>query len=228
MGDYRVFYQFGDEWVSLLGIRRRSEDTYSAMPAGSGSPALPPDSDDDLDVLMGDKPVSKFTFKLQETGRKLPFPITAEWLKSVGVSAASRPALIRCTTEEDLLSLPLPDETLACVLDAMFPPSLERVVQQPDLVVSSAEDLVRFKEGDLLGFLLRLDDEQIALTSWALNGPTLIRGGAGTGKSTVAMYRVKAVLERVGATGRERILFTTYTRALLAATKQLLGQLLTP
>jgi superfamily I DNA/RNA helicase len=43
----------------------------------------------------------------------------------------------------------------------------------------------------------------------------------------VAMYRVKAVLERAGATGRERVLFTTYTRALLGASQQLLEQLLT-
>ena len=37
------------------------------------------------------------------------------------------------------------------------------------------------------------------LTCWALQGPTLVRGGAGTGKSTVAIYRVKALLERPGA-----------------------------
>ena len=112
---------------------------------------------------------------------------------------------MNCTTEEDLLALTVPDEVLAPVLDAMFPPSLDRVAQQPDLVVPSTEDLVKFRKGDLLGFLLRLDDEQMGLTSWALNGPTMIRGGAGTGKSTVAMYRVKALLERQGATRARRL-----------------------
>jgi superfamily I DNA/RNA helicase len=122
----------------------------------------------------------------------------------------------------------VPDETMARVLDAMFPPSLSRVVQQPDLVVPSPDDLVRFRDGDLLAFLLRLDEDQLALTRWALSGPTMIRGGAGTGKSTIAMYRVRAVLDRPGQSGRERVLFTTYTRALLAATQQLLAQLLMP
>ena len=228
VGHYRVFYQFGNDWVSLLGIRRRSEDTYSALPESSGSPVLPPDSEDDLDVLLAETPAPKFTFKPKEIGRKLPFAITAEWLKTLGVPASSRSALINCTTDEDLLALTVPDEVLARVLEAIFPPSLERVVQQPDLVVPSAEDLVRFREGDLLGFLLRLDDEQMALAGWALNGPTLIRGAAGTGKSTVAMYRLKALLDRPSASGTERVLFTTYTRALLAATQQLLDQLLTP
>ncbi len=28
LADHRVFYRFGDGWISLLGIRRRAEDTY--------------------------------------------------------------------------------------------------------------------------------------------------------------------------------------------------------
>jgi mRNA-degrading endonuclease RelE of RelBE toxin-antitoxin system len=227
VGDHRVFYQFGDSWVSLLGIRRRNEATYTDLPQSAGVGALPPPTNEDLDHALSNPPASQFTFKAKENGRKLPIPITDEWLDQIGVPKTARGALLQCGTEEDLLSLALPDEVLVRVLDAMFPPSLERVAQQPDLVVPSTQDLVRFKEGDLLGFLLRLDEEQKALTNWALTGPTMIRGGAGTGKSTVAMYRVKAVLERPGATGSERVLFTTYTRALLGASQQLLGQLLT-
>lgn len=227
VGDYRVFYQFGDEWISLLGIRRRNEATYEALPEGSGSGPLPPESDDDLDAVLAPEPEKVFTFRPHESGRKLPFEISIGWLNSLGIPASARAALIRCKTEEHLLGLALPDEVMARVVDAMFPPSIERVAQQPDLVVASTDDLVRFKEGDLLGFLLRLDDEQLALTNWALNGPTMIKGGAGTGKSTVAIYRVKAVLERPGGTGLEKLLFTTYTRALVAASQQLLGQLLT-
>src|SRR5690606_21160958 len=56
----------------------------------------------------------------------------------------------------------------------------------------------------------------------------MVRGGAGTGKSTVALYRVKEVLEDAKATGKETVLFTTYTQALLTVTRQLLEQLLSP
>jgi superfamily I DNA/RNA helicase len=122
----------------------------------------------------------------------------------------------------------VPSGVLARVVDAIFPPSLRRVVSQPDLIVPSPEHLVRYKEGDLLGFLLNLDADQRKLTSWALAGPTMVTGGAGTGKSTVALYRVKEVLERSGSSGKERLLFTTYTRALLTVTRQLLEQLLSP
>src|SRR5439155_20169344 len=63
---------------------------------------------------------------------------------------------------------------------------------------------------------------------WALKGPPMVKGGAGTGKSTVALYRAKALLEGATDRGDERLLFTTYTRALIAASQQLLGQLLAP
>ena len=226
VGDYRVFYRFGDDWVNLLGVRRRKEDTYRGIPDEDESPSLPPDFDDDLDELMKPSQARSFNFESKSTENKLPIEITSDWLKEQKVPPAAFPFLLRCNTEEDLLEAPIDAGVLAQLLDTIYPPSLEAVSQQPDLVVPSTEALVKYKEGDLLGFLLRLDDEQVRLTRWALKGPTMIRGGAGTGKSTVALYRVKEVLERAGASGKETVLFTTYTRALLAVTQQLLEQIL--
>lgn len=224
--DHRVFYRFGEDWISLLGVRRRREDTYDGLPADAPD-ALPPDEDEDLDALLSRAERRTFSFEpiLHET--PLPEPITPELLRELGVPVSAVPVLLRCATEDALLQAAVPAEVLGRVVDRLFPPSIERLDQQPDLVVPSTADLVRYKEGDLLGFLLRLDDDQLKLTRWALQGPTMVRGGAGTGKSTVALYRVKALLERPGATGRERVLFTTYTRALLTVTRQLLEQLLT-
>jgi mRNA-degrading endonuclease RelE of RelBE toxin-antitoxin system len=227
VADHRVFYQFGDGWVSLLGIRRRREDTYDSMPS-EGSPALPPDAEVDLDELLEEKPLPQFMFSSVAQTQPLPIEITREWLKELGIPASTHATLIRCRSEDDLLEAAVSSEVLARVVDAIFPPSLRRVATQPDLIVPSPEHLVRYKEGDLLGFLLNLDAEQRKLTSWALSGPTMVTGGAGTGKSTIALYRVKEVLDRAGSTGKERLLFTTYTRALLTVTKQLLQQLLTP
>ncbi|MEQ1564184.1 MAG: 3'-5' exonuclease [Myxococcota bacterium] len=225
--DHRVFYRFGEDWISLLGLRRRREDTYEGLPPETAD-ALPPDEDDDLDALLArsEPPTFAFAPVVQET--PLPEPITPEVLRELGIPVSAVPVLLRCTTEEALLEAAVPPDVLGRVVDRLFPPSIERLDQQPDLVVPSTADLVRYKEGDLLGFLLRLDEDQLKLTRWALQGPTMVRGGAGTGKSTVALYRVKALLERPGATGRERVLFSTYTRALLTVTRQLLEQLLTP
>ncbi len=227
VGEHRVFYRFGNDWVSLLGLRRRHEDTYRDIPAARGEPSLPPDEEDDLDALLIQQPAA-FSFTPVDEETPLPFELTKGWLTKLGISLSTHPVLVRCRTEEDLLDAPVPSEVLARVLDAIFPPSLEGLVQQPDLLVPSTEHLVRYKEGDLLGFLLNLDEDQLKLTRWALKGPTMVWGGAGTGKSTVALYRIKAVLERAGTTGRERVLLTTYTRALQAVSRQLLEQILTP
>ncbi len=229
VGDYRVFYRFGEDWVSLLGVRRRREDTYRAMPEAESAPVVAPDFDDDLDELLEASAPRQFQFEREQASAKaLPVALTKDWLKAHGVPPSAFPFLLRVKTEEELLEAPIPGEVLTTVLDAIFPPSLDAVARQPDLVVPSTEHLVRYKEGDLLGFLLRLDEEQVRLTRWAMKGPTMVRGGAGTGKSTVALYRVKEVLERPGATGTETVLFTTYTRALITVTRQLLEQILTP
>lgn len=225
--DHRVFYRFGEDWISLLGIRRRQEDTYDGVPDAAADAPPPDDGDDDLDALIAASQPKVFQLKTALPETPLPEPITQELLRELAVPVSSVPTLLRCTTEEALLEASVPSDVLARVVDRLFPPTIERLDQQPDLVVPSTRDLVRFKEGDLLGFLLRLDEDQLELTRWALKGPTMVRGGAGTGKSTVALYRVKALLERPGASGAERVLFTTYTRSLLTVTQQLLEQLLT-
>ena len=229
VGDHRVFYRYGESWISLLGVRRRREDTYKGIDAAQTAPELPPEIEDDLDELLVEAPAPVFSFQqpVEDAGTPLPMEITAKWLRELGVPLAAIPLLVRCKTEDDLMEAAVAGEVLTMVIEAIFPPTLQELESQPDLVVPSTDALIRYKEGDLLGFLLQLDPEQQKFTRWAMKGPTMVRGGAGTGKSTVALYRVKELLERKGATGKEKVLFTTYTKALLTVTKQLLEQLLT-
>ena len=72
-------------------------------------------------------------------------------------------------------------------MDALFPRPITEVIDQPDFVLADAEDLVRFKEGDLKGFLLKLDPEQEKVADRGVKGPALIKGGPGSGKSTVEL-----------------------------------------
>jgi superfamily I DNA/RNA helicase len=119
----------------------------------------------------------------------------------------------------------------------MFERPLIQVMEQPDLVLHDVDDLLRYKEGELLAFLLKLSPEQEKYAHWSpqVTGPTLVKGSPGTGKSTVALYRIRSLLEQLlknsnGKGGAEKpsILFTTYTNALVEASKQLLQQLLGP
>jgi mRNA-degrading endonuclease RelE of RelBE toxin-antitoxin system len=231
VGDHRLFYTFGDGWIRLLAIRRRDDRTYrdGFEQVHADAPEAPASNDDDaVDAALARESSRTFHFDAAASpqGRPLPRPLTAEWLDALKVPAPHHAALLRCTREDELLDAPVPTEVAERVLDALFPRPLAEIAQQPDLLVRSTDDLVRYAEGDLIAFLLRLDPAQERLTRWALKGPTLVKGGAGTGKSTVALYRVRELLGRKGARSDATVLFTTYTRALERATGQLLDQLL--
>jgi superfamily I DNA/RNA helicase len=109
----------------------------------------------------------------------------------------------------------------------MYPASVTDVVDQPNLLVEKPEDLERYARGDLLDFLLLLDDDQKRFVDWGLKGPTLVKGGPGSGKSTVAMYRIRSLVAQPVEKGKKiSILFTTYTNALVEFSRQLIDRLM--
>ena len=135
---------------------------------------------------------------------------------------------MHCRTEDDLAGADVPEWVLKRVMDVLWPPDVEQLARQPDQVLVRPEDLERYAEGTLRGFLLHLDEAQRRYTDWALAGPTLVKGGPGSGKSTVALYRARALVEHtLESEGRvPEMLFTTYTNALTNFSESLLCQLL--
>jgi superfamily I DNA/RNA helicase/mRNA-degrading endonuclease RelE of RelBE toxin-antitoxin system len=138
------------------------------------------------------------------------------------------PKLIRCRTEDELMEADVPDWVLGRVMDALWPPDVQQLARQPDQLLVKPEDLERYAEGALRSFLLHLDDTQRRYTDWALSGPTLVKGGPGSGKSTVALYRARVVIDHALRTTKRLpdVLFTTYTNALTNFSESLLCQLL--
>ncbi len=232
---FRVMYVFDDTHVSVLDIRPREDDhaTYSGLPApehqGAGPDADLPEAPD-----AKAKPASvppPFLEVPASESTALPRPITEELLAALRVPEAFWAALTACDSEEALLDCDaVPEQHRLAVVDGLVGRPVEELLAQPDLLVPAADDLLRYREGELLGFLLRLDPEQEKFVHWAADakGPTLLKGGPGTGKSTVALHRVKVFVQKLRAAGvpKPRILFTTYTRALTRVSEQLLEQLL--
>lgn len=165
----------------------------------------------------------------EPTGEKIPMAITQEVLARFQVPAQYQRALLAAVTEDDLLEAVGDNQPLFQTLYNWLynQPGLPDIAQQPDFVLSHAGDLERFLKGDLLAFLLYLDPEQRALVDFSLKGPTLVKGGPGSGKSTVALYRIRELFENPPLPGLEpRILFTTYTKALIKSSEQQLAQLM--
>lgn len=229
-GNYRIFYTFESPHISLLTLRLRNDDTY--------------DEDLDAEFLGGFDPQfpeyreqspidwAKFLQPATQPARELPEVITEELLFNLRVPASYHKRLLQAKTEDELFecSPDVPDEHIVYIHDYLFKRPLYQIVEQPDFVLQQVNDLARYKEGELLGFLLKLSPEQEKYVDWAINasGPTLLKGGPGTGKSTIALYRVRSLVHALRTQGLTdfRILFTTYTNALVRSSQQLLEQLL--
>jgi superfamily I DNA/RNA helicase/mRNA-degrading endonuclease RelE of RelBE toxin-antitoxin system len=237
LGDYRLIYAIAPDnpIIQLLAIGPRgsvyerfnfegwdspdAQITFSSQLAGELAPqqqALP----DWLEHPEWFRPAAKGN----QLPRKLTPALLARWLIPKGYHEP----LMRCLTDDDLLAADVPPEILGRVMDALWPPPAEKLAQQPDQLLIRPEDMKEYAAGTLRGFLLHLDENQRRFTDWALSGPTLVKGGPGSGKSTVALYRVRTVIEHtLEEQGRQpEVLFTTYTNALINFSQSLLQQLL--
>lgn len=226
-GDYRVFYTFAHPHVSVLALRRRKEDTYDDAPDAEFLGGL----DAEMPAAPAVPDSAAWLAPPKVSARPLPERLTKELLERLKVPARYHARLAAVETQEALLACEgVPDDVLLTIDQSLFERPIAEVAHEKDLVARSPDDLLRFKEGALEAFLLKLDGEQERFVSWGLHakGPTLLKGSAGTGKSTVALYRVRAMLDalRAGGVRDPRVLFTTYTSALAAWSRQLLQSLL--
>lgn len=237
-GDYRIIYTYGNGLVTLVGVDAR-KDVYKNGFLDVDIPAISAKDIPDLaDLLAPDaqhspqppRPSAPQAAPIPR-GEPLPQPIDLALLERLRIPAAFHRVLLACKTVDDLCAVDVPDAIRSAVFDTVTTPNYNQVLtQQPDYIVPTTDDLLRYKEGELMGFLLRLSPAQEKYVTWGLgaSGPTLVKGGPGTGKSTVAIYRVRELLRALRASGvaQPRILFTTYTTALVTYSRQLLASLL--
>lgn len=219
VGRWRVFCRL-DGYVEIHAVRRRSEDTYDlpfnprTLPTPGELPAAPPaDWDEEDEQLAAGGPP-----------REGNFPLRPEQLESWGVPRLYFPQFLGCAGEDDLLHLDsvVPGEWVMHVIGMLYQPGLDQTQSEAQYVVHSREELEAYLSGRLSDLLLRLDPEQVRASEWRLEGPALVRGGPGTGKTVVALYRALAYAQhRPGS----RVLFATYTTTLAHYAEQLLSRL---
>jgi len=81
-------------------------------------------------------------------------------------------------------------------------------------VVEDDYELQEMLEAPLEKWRVFLHPSQRQLVERHWNGPVRVLGGAGTGKTVVAMHRARWLARNVASEPRQRILFTTFTRNL--------------
>lgn len=86
--------------------------------------------------------------------------------------------------------------------------------QRRFFVIDEAKDLAEALNAPLDQWRIFLHPKQRRLVSMQANGPVRVLGGAGTGKTVVAMHRARYLVEEVFKKKEDRILLTTFTRNL--------------
>ena len=237
-GKFRIFYTYDDEKVSLWGVRRKTvKGQYRGKKGGDVTyDGIDDVEDDDLDLslpeLSAPPQVAAEWLAPPDDSTPLPEPITVELLDALEVPHAFRARLIAIADRDALLAAPgVPADHLLAIDSHMFEAPIDLRAAEPELFAPGGiDDLIRFTEGEVVGFLLNLNPEQTKYTTWSTtaSGPTMVKGGPGTGKSTVAIYRTRHMIDALRGEGIDepRILFTTYTNALVTMSRQLLSSLL--
>ncbi|MCA9129857.1 MAG: AAA family ATPase [Planctomycetales bacterium] len=111
---------------------------------------------------------------------------------------------------------------------ANFAEALERVQSQARFVVPKDEqELTEMLNASMDKWRVFLHPSQRRLVNGDKNGATRVLGGAGTGKTVVAMHRAKWLAQH-SLDGDKKILFTTFTKNLAIDIAQNLRRICTP
>ncbi len=159
-------------------------------------------------------------------------------LLSFGVPQVLLPAIRAVTKPEDLLALGkhIPSEAaeaLCWLAESESPESVREVVasrsprkvdtnnlaealNHPDsrrrfVTIQTDEELTSILDAPLEKWRIFLHPSQEKLVTRPFNGPARVTGGAGTGKTVVAMHRARHLVRTFCKKSQDRILFTTYT-----------------
>ncbi len=154
---------------------------------------------------------------------------TLAQLRLLGVPENRVEHIHRVTDFEEIYDLGLPDYALI---------NLESVYTNADwspehlfdtrhiFYRANAARLEAYCAGKIRQLMLELHPDQQRLVGMKASGPVLIKGVAGSGKTTVGVYRAIEVARQHNLfTGQHRVLFITYTRTLQKVVQQLFSEL---
>jgi superfamily I DNA/RNA helicase len=173
-------------------------------------------------------------------------------LLSFGLPDVLLPAVRAVRTKDDLLALSrhLPaeaSEALTWLAEGVPPEEVKEAVEaaagktvdtadlataleHPDtrrrfVAIQSDADLAAMLDAPLAKWRVFLHPSQDKLVKKHFNGPARVLGGAGTGKTVVAMHRARYLAETVCTAPEDRVLFTTFTANLAQNVEEMLATL---
>lgn len=182
------------------------------------------DTPEDSPAFCGDYPPAKPVFAR----------FSPDLLRLLGVPDELVAAVGQVPDAEELEDLPLPTDVLNTLLGVYTDPLnfIEDEALDPRQLLyrASADELEGYCRGELKKLLLNLAPAQEALVTFQPNGPVLIKGVAGSGKTTIGLYRARYLAQLIADRRRmfheeTSILILTYTKTLARALRELMIEL---
>ena len=247
--EYRLIYAVHntDQKVTMVAVGHR-KDIYSRLgyDPNSGAPGIEVIADDALHDFLEEKPTpieqGRAICELpQRSNSDSMHLVNKQFLEDQGIPEEYHSTILECSSEDELLSLEekgIPKSVLESLIEALHPSkkSIRRLIE-PVRVLPDETDFKMILEGrkSITDLLLDLDESQTAFvrrfSREELRGPWLLKGGPGSGKSTVALYCIENLVRTQGnrlqeiAGGGHKILFSTYTNSLSRVSTVLLKSL---
>ncbi len=250
--DYRMIYSVNSNrqlvTMLMIGHRKKIYDRIDADEAGKPGVRITAYGPELLEKLPTADEVNAAKKTLASrvaedasisTDKKLPVMLNSELLDRWGIPEEYHNLLENVYTEDDLLCIDdIPEGIIAKIMDLLWPPNAEEVVQKPVRVAMHPSEIEEAADGKrkLESFLLMLDEEQEEFVARFKGdsrpvGPWLLKGGPGSGKSTVTLYSIRSLLEGLTQLnlfeqdGPLNILYTTFTNSLVRVSEHLLDTL---
>lgn len=151
-------------------------------------------------------------------------------LRLFGVPDEQLSAVKALNNPEELWDMPLAENvqyTLYNVLEMAEDWTADELLDTRQLLYrATADQLEGYCEGKIKKLLLNLNDEQERFVNLQGNGPILIKGVAGSGKTTIGLYRAHRLAQAIEQRGRmfgedTAVLLLTYSTTLTKALQQL-------
>lgn len=155
-------------------------------------------------------------------------------LRLFGVPDEHLAAVTTLTDPEIIWDLPIPENVQYTLYDIVIKGTEWTADSFLDtkrlLYRTTVDQLEGYCEGKIRRLLLNLTDDQLALVRVSASGPILIKGVAGSGKTTIGLYRAHYLAEeieqrRIMFNEQASVLVLTYTSTLATALKQLYQEL---
>ncbi|MFZ5817885.1 MAG: 3'-5' exonuclease [Bacillota bacterium] len=233
--NYRIIYDQGEGQLRLwkLGphvivdrVRYTSFAAHTAFhrPAWAGDEAAAAEAAQATGADEGEAWTSPARAERRPPGLLEHFPPTH--LRILGVPAHLVRAVREAPDIDSIEAIPgLPPHTLRWLLELLTSPDLEGILYDPGRLLyrTTLDRLEGYCRGSIQQLMLALTPDQRQFAYQPRPGITVLKGVAGSGKTTVGVYRA---IDRA-ASGR-RVALLTYNRTLARVTESLIRSLIGP